>query len=131
MRSFSLSLLATALSLSLWPAVAQQTSPTTVQWVARERMVPVVEAMPQGLDVLEIYLDLPGKHPLALLTHGTSVDAEGRARVTPWGYYNQALWFARRGWWCGADTGAREGSRTAGRADAAGAGALRRRASRR
>ena len=98
MRSFSLSLLATALSLSLWPAVAQQTSPTTVQWVARERMVPVVEAMPQGLDVLEIYLDLPGKHPLALLTHGTSVDAEGRARVTPWGYYNQALWFARRGY---------------------------------
>lgn len=68
-----------------------------IHYVANEMYVPIMNAMPRGLDVLEVYADLPGKHPLALLTHGTSVDKQERMRVTPWAQYNQALWFARRG----------------------------------
>jgi hypothetical protein len=36
-----------------------------------------------GLDALLVYADLPGKHPLALLTHGTSRITDEQAHVTP------------------------------------------------
>jgi dienelactone hydrolase len=68
------------------------------RYVVRERMVPVMNAGPQGLDVLEVYVDLPGRHPLVVLTHGSAVDHAQHAHVTPWGQWNQALWFARRGY---------------------------------
>jgi dienelactone hydrolase len=45
-----------------------------------------------------VYLTLPGKHPLVVLTHGKSADPLERARVTPWAQLQQALWFARRGY---------------------------------
>lgn len=51
-----------------------------------------------GLDALEVYVDVPGKHPLALLTHGTSDKPEERRLVYPWAMLPQALWFARRGY---------------------------------
>jgi dienelactone hydrolase len=59
---------------------------------------PVPQSFPNGLDVLEVYADRPGRHPLVVLTHGTSDDPEDRAHVTPWAQYSQALWFARRGY---------------------------------
>jgi dienelactone hydrolase len=69
-----------------------------MRYIEHEQMVPVFNALPGGLDVLELYIDTPGKHPLVLLTHGTSVKAEERMQVTPWAQYGQALWFARRGY---------------------------------
>jgi dienelactone hydrolase len=61
-------------------------------------MVLVPKAGPQGLDVLEVYVDTPGRHPLVVLTHGSAVDHAEHAHVTPWAQLNQALWFARRGY---------------------------------
>ncbi len=66
--------------------------------VQKEMFVPVPGVFPNGLDVLEVYLTLPGKHPLVVLTHGTSSDPQERMRVTPWAQLPQALWFARRGY---------------------------------
>ncbi|MGA8035884.1 MAG: dienelactone hydrolase family protein [Candidatus Acidiferrales bacterium] len=68
-------------------------------YVEREVMIPWVAAAPNGLDVLEVYFDTPGKHPLVVMTHGTSRKPEERANVTPWAQLPQALWFARRGWY--------------------------------
>jgi dienelactone hydrolase len=72
-------------------------APVKLRWVAKEFMLPVSGA-PQGIDVLRVEVERPGKHPLALLTHGTSDDPVERARVTPWGMFPQAIWFARRGY---------------------------------
>jgi dienelactone hydrolase len=66
--------------------------------VQKEMFVPAPAAFPRGLDVLEVYYTLPGKHPLVLLTHGTAADPQTRARVTPWAQMPQAQWFARRGY---------------------------------
>lgn len=60
--------------------------------------MPAPTAFPRGLDVLEVYAALPGRHPLAVLTHGTAADPQDRAHVTPWAQLPQALWFARRGY---------------------------------
>jgi len=68
------------------------------KYVEREIMIPWAKALPYGLDALLVYVDLPGKHPLAVLTHGSSRKPEEHAEVTPWQQLPQALWFARRGW---------------------------------
>jgi dienelactone hydrolase len=72
--------------------------PPGSHYVEHEFMIPVPESRPNGLDVLEVYITTPGKHPLALLTHGTSDVPEERMQLTPWAQLGQALWFARRGY---------------------------------
>jgi dienelactone hydrolase len=59
--------------------------------------IPWVEATPNGLASLLVYAELPGKHPLVIITHGTAREVELRNDVTPWQLLPQALWFARRG----------------------------------
>ena len=68
------------------------------QLIEKEMYVPAPGANPPGLDVLEVYFNVPGKHPLAILTHGTSDDPLQRGHVTPWAQQAQAQWFARRGY---------------------------------
>src|ERR1700733_5430019 len=68
-----------------------------MRWIEREFMMPVTGA-PQGIDVLQVEVERPGKHPLAILTHGTAAERTDRATVTPWAYLPQAMWFARRGY---------------------------------
>jgi dienelactone hydrolase len=72
-------------------------APTQIRWIEREFMMPVSGAA-QGIDVLQVEVERPGKHPLGILTHGTAAEARDRATVTPWGYLPQAIWFARRGY---------------------------------
>jgi dienelactone hydrolase len=72
--------------------------PAGVHYIERELRVPVPGSGAAGLDALEVYLNTPGKHPLALLTHGTSNDATVRKEVSPWAYLQQAVWFAQRGY---------------------------------
>ncbi len=79
-------------------APAQEPAQLHVRLAAKEIWVPVPDAFPNGLDALEVYMDLPGRHPLAVLTHGTSNDPEDRAHLTPWAQFAQAQWFARRGY---------------------------------
>jgi dienelactone hydrolase len=59
--------------------------------------IPWAEAAPDGLSALLVYSDLPGKHPLVVITHGTSRELEPRNNITPWLFLPQARWFARRG----------------------------------
>ncbi len=80
------------------PAAPSTPARSTVQLVQKEFYAPAPGANPPGLDVLEVYFNVPGKHPLAVLTHGTSDDPLVRAHVTPWGQQSQAQWFARRGY---------------------------------
>jgi len=77
------------------PAKSGQPAMTFFQ---KEMWAPVPGAFPRGLDVLEVYADRPGRHPLAVLTHGTSNVEEQRAHLTPWSQLGQAMWFARRGY---------------------------------
>jgi dienelactone hydrolase len=84
-------------------AAAQQRNATTpipagAHFVERELRIPVPGSGSAGVDALEVYINTPGKHPLALLTHGTSNDAKVRAHVTPWSYLPQARWFAEHGY---------------------------------
>jgi dienelactone hydrolase len=77
---------------------AQTTQPPAkMRWIEHEFMMPVRGA-PQGIDVLQVEVERPGKHPLAILTHGTAAERTDRATVTPWLYLPQAIWFARRGY---------------------------------
>ncbi len=64
----------------------------------RQIRIPWALAGPAGLDALLVYVDLPGKHPLVVLTHGSARSTQDHALVTPWQQLPQALWFARRGW---------------------------------
>ena len=90
------------LGLVMLPVAAGQdlaaaANPVSVPWIAREFLMPAPGA-PSGLDVLKVEVERPGKHPLALLTHGTANDPIERGQVTPWSYMPHAIWFARRGY---------------------------------
>jgi len=85
------------------PAIASTEAGTNqpqqiVHLVQKEMLVPAPGAFPNGLDVLEVYFAQAGRHPLVVLTHGTSDDPQERAHVTPWAQLPQAVWFARRGY---------------------------------
>ena len=62
-----------------------------------ELRIPMAEAASRGLEALLIRPSGPGRYPLALITHGTSPDAEKRHEWTPYVFYRQAIEFARRG----------------------------------
>jgi dienelactone hydrolase len=66
--------------------------------VEKELWIPVPQSFPRGLDALEVYAETPGRHPVVVLTHGTSNDEQVRRHLTPWAQLSQALWFARRGY---------------------------------
>ena len=80
------------------PASAKEPAHVSVRLVEKEMWVPAPMAFPNGLDSLEVREDLPGRHPLVVLTHGTSDKPEDRAHVTPWAQAPVAQWFARRGY---------------------------------
>ena len=73
-------------------------SQPAAHYIEKEMWASVPNSFPRGLDVLEVYADRPGQHPLALLTHGTSNVELERQTVTPWTQLGHALWFARRGY---------------------------------
>jgi dienelactone hydrolase len=79
-------------------AQAMSHPPVLARYVEKEMFVPAQGAFPNGLDVLEVYADMPGRHPLVILTHGTSNDEQERMHVTPWSQLGQSMWFARRGY---------------------------------
>jgi dienelactone hydrolase len=98
----SRTILSALLFTSCGPLLAQQDAATPIpagsHYVEREFRLPAPNSAPAGLDALEVYVTTPGKHPLVLLTHGTSAKMEERMQVTPWAQLPQALWFARRGY---------------------------------
>jgi dienelactone hydrolase len=78
--------------------LAAISSANAQHYVEREVRIPWAAASLNGLDALLVYVDVPGKHPLVVMTHGSSRKPEEHALVTPWQQLPQALWFARRGW---------------------------------
>jgi dienelactone hydrolase len=90
--------LAIAVLIACAAAARAQDAAPHAEYVEREFRMQVPGSNPQGLDVLEVYISTPGKHPLALLTHGTAALPEDRLQVTPWAQLSQAIWFARRGY---------------------------------
>jgi dienelactone hydrolase len=80
------------------PQEAAPASAVVIHYIQKEMFVPAPLAFPNGLDAIEVYAERPGRHPLVVLTHGTSDKEEERAHVTPWSQLNQAMWFARRGY---------------------------------
>lgn len=89
LRSFFFSLLLPAYAVSFVHAQ---------HYVERQVRIPWAQAGSTGLDALLVYVDLPGKHPLVVLTHGSARSVQDHALVSPWQQLPQALWFARRGW---------------------------------
>ena len=72
--------------------------PLGSRYIERQFRMLIPGSAPGGLDVLEVYVNTPGRHPLALLTHGTSDKPEERQQVYSWSMLPQALWFARHGY---------------------------------
>jgi len=85
------SLLAGLSSLALAVSLAH-----AQRYVERQVRIPWAQAGSAGLDGLLVYVDLPGKHPLVVLTHGSARNVQDHALVSPWQQLPQALWFARR-----------------------------------
>ena len=63
----------------------------------QETVVPMPEAGANGLETLLVWPDLPGKHPLALISHGSPRDQNKRPEMTAISYLPIAMEFARRG----------------------------------
>jgi dienelactone hydrolase len=80
------------------PAESAPPNNGVVHYIRKGMFIPAPHSLPNGLDAIEVYADFPGKHPLVVLTHGTSIKEEDRRRVTPWAQVWQAMWFAQRGY---------------------------------
>ena len=75
---------------ALQPAAAED-------YYQEELRIPMAAAGPPGLEALLIRPSAPGRYPLALISRGTTPDAEKRREWTPYVFYRQAIEFARRG----------------------------------
>jgi dienelactone hydrolase len=67
-------------------------------YVREEIRIPMAAAGPAGLEALIVKPDLPGRLPLALVSHGAPRKAEDRPGMSPYSLLPQAMEFARRGW---------------------------------
>jgi dienelactone hydrolase len=77
-----------------WAAV----QPAPADELYREELrIPMAAAGPRGLEALLIRPAGTQRYPLALISHGTSSDAEKRHEWTPYVFQRQAIEFARRG----------------------------------
>jgi dienelactone hydrolase len=73
------------------------TLPVTAAILKRELRIPM-ETAGGGLHCWLILPQLPGKHPLLLLTHGEEGFGQVQREMGPGALLPEAYWFARRGW---------------------------------
>ncbi|MFY9781329.1 MAG: hypothetical protein WAJ85_12575 [Candidatus Baltobacteraceae bacterium] len=70
---------------------------TRITW--EPMMLPVtIGGQEFKLDAILVYPDDNARHPLAIVSHGSSRDAGDRPSLTPGESADQMLWFVRRGW---------------------------------
>src|SRR5258708_37091146 len=62
-----------------------------------ELRIAMAAAGPGGLEALLIRPSGAQRYPLALISHGASSDAQERLEMSPYGFYRQAIEFARPG----------------------------------
>lgn len=67
----------------------------TIEW--KETRIPMPEAGPNGLEALLVWPNLPGKHPLAIISHGSPRDGSKRPGMSAISFLPIAMEFARRG----------------------------------
>jgi dienelactone hydrolase len=75
-----------------------QQSSSQPAFVIQPLRIPMKAANPNGLEALLIRPNEPGRHPLAVMTHGTPATAAERPAMTPQRMLPLAMEFARRGW---------------------------------
>ncbi|MDR3477677.1 MAG: CocE/NonD family hydrolase [Gammaproteobacteria bacterium] len=63
----------------------------------KEIQIPMTEADTKGLEAILVWPNTPGKHPLALISHGSPRAAKDRPGMTAISYLPIAMEFARRG----------------------------------
>jgi dienelactone hydrolase len=63
-----------------------------------EFRIPLAPAGPRGLAALLVRPNQPGRHPLALIEHGSPRSSSARPNMSPSDLLPQAMEFARRGW---------------------------------
>jgi dienelactone hydrolase len=90
--------LAALLSLRTASSVAQAPTLTDSPIVIRVITIPMAEAGPGGLHSWLVLPNLPGKHPLVLLSPSIPHDSSYIHDLGPGSMQSEALWFARRGW---------------------------------
>jgi dienelactone hydrolase len=67
-------------------------------YVREELRIPDAAAGPRGLEALLVRPSEAGRHPLALINHGSPRSPNDRPNMTPWSLLPEAIEFARRGW---------------------------------
>lgn len=77
-------------ALFIAPAAAQN-------YIREDFRVPREGTGGKGLEALFVRPAEPGRYPLVILSHGAPRKAEERPKMTPAGFYNSAIEFARRG----------------------------------
>ena len=87
-----------ACSLGLALAVVAAHLATADPLIREPLVIPMAAAGPRGLEALLVRPGQPGRHPLALINHGSPRNPSARADMTPMGMLAQATEFARRGW---------------------------------
>ncbi len=79
-------------------AAAIMAQPAMADEFHREELrIAMAAAGPAGLEALLIRPSGAQRYPLALISHGASSDAQVRQEMSPYGFYRQAIEFARRG----------------------------------
>jgi dienelactone hydrolase len=81
-------------------AVAALAAPTMAeaQLAHQDLRIPMAEAGSAGLEAFIVWPDGPGRHPLALISHGSPRSADDRPQMTAASFMPEAQEFARRGW---------------------------------
>lgn len=90
MSVFRLAFIAVLTALFITPVAAQN-------YIREDLRVPKDGTGGKGLETLFIRPAEAGRYPLVIINHGSPRKAEERPTMTPAGYYNVALEFARRG----------------------------------
>ena len=65
--------------------------------VTEELRIPMAAAGPEGLEAILVKPSGPGRHPLAILSHGSPREAKDRPGMSARGMLPEAIEFARRG----------------------------------
>ena len=71
--------------------------PAAAEFYLEELRIPMAAAGSPGLEALLIRASGAQRYPLALISHGTSGDAQVRRDLSPFGFYWAAIELARRG----------------------------------
>jgi len=80
------------------PRQSQDTQKTELVLKRVEIKVPMAEAGEAGLQTVLVFPSTPGRHPLVLMTHGSSYSRGTNQQMGPGLMQPQAVWFARRGY---------------------------------